>query len=76
MVAAADRMTDGERCLTCRHGAAPTPNREIEERAMEKRYGPNAALGGACEHPKRPGPANSKFWCADFTAQSASPEPG
>jgi hypothetical protein len=62
-------MTKYERCLHCRDwSGVDNPNREIEERAMEKRYGPNAALGGTCEHPEHPGPANSKYWCADWEA--------
>ncbi len=61
-------MTE-RRCLFCRYFGAEEPNPEAEERALEMRYGPEAALVGACQHPKHPATINSKWDCEDWTAR-------
>ena len=59
-----------ERCLTCQHFGADEPNPDAEERAIEMRYGPEAALVGACRHPEHAMTINTKFVCEDWTERS------
>ena len=49
------------RCLFCRYFDSGQPNPEAEERALEMRYGPEAALVGACQHPEHTATINSKW---------------
>ncbi len=48
-----DAMTE-HRCLFCQYFAADEPNPEAEERALERRYGPEVALVGAWTARDRP----------------------
>jgi hypothetical protein len=69
-------MTE-QRCLYCQYFGSDEANPEAEERALERRYGPEVALVGACQHPDHPATINSKWDCEDWTARNdASPASG